>query len=151
MWLLLPGMQYAVSGFSNWSSLKTVNIIRYGILLTAGGISHLQPNLQNFGLGTVSTLALEVIVSLAFFWLLKLFMSMHISFKNYTHRKKPSYFFLVTGKWAIFKEVSERIKEKWSHARPMPNNLQLFSLPVYKRSHAVSCITESVLNIFLIL
>lgn len=80
------------------SSLKTVNIIRYGILLTAGGISHLQPNLQNFGLGTVSTLALEVIISLAFFWLLKLFMSIHISFKNHTCKKKPSYFFLVNGK-----------------------------------------------------
>lgn len=58
---------------------NTVHIIRYGILLTAGGISHLQPNLQNFRLGTVSTLALEVIIFLAFFWLLKLFMYIHIS------------------------------------------------------------------------
>lgn len=59
---------------------KTVNIIRYGILLTAGRISHLGPNLQNFGVGTVSTLALEVIISLAFFWHVKLFMYVHIAF-----------------------------------------------------------------------
>lgn len=42
-------------------------------------------------------------------------------------------------------------KKKQSDTRPMPNSLQLISLPVYKRSHVVSCITENVLDIFLIL
>lgn len=71
---------------------KTVNIIRYGILLTAGGISHLQPNLQNFGLGTVSTRALEVIISLAFFFLAPeiIYVYTHTILKSQTHANNTS-------------------------------------------------------------
>lgn len=68
MWPLLPGKQHVLSGVSKLREYsEKLNIIRYGIFLTAGGISHLRPNLQNFGVGAVSTLALEVIISLAFF------------------------------------------------------------------------------------
>lgn len=89
---------------------KTANIIRYGILLTAGGISHLQPNLQNFGLGTVSTLALEVIISLAFFgsWS---YLCPYIHHFKITHTQKE-YFYLVSGKWATLEVVSERSQKK---------------------------------------
>lgn len=57
----------------------TVNIIRHGILLTAGWISHIVPNLQNIGFGTISALALQVIISLTYFWHGKLFMYEYIS------------------------------------------------------------------------
>ena len=89
---------------------KTVNMIRYGILLTAGGISHLQPNLQNFGLGTVSTLALEVIISLAFFGSWN-YLCLYMYHFKITHTQKE-YFNLVSDKWEPFEAVSERSQKK---------------------------------------
>lgn len=54
-------------------------------------------------------------------------------------------------KRTIKENFKKKKKKKQSDTRPMPNSLQLISLPVYKRSHVVSCITENVLDIFLIL
>lgn len=110
---------------------KTGHIIRYGILLTAGGISHLQSNLQNFRLGTISTLALEVIIFLAFFLAPEvIYVYTYIIWNSHMQKE---YFYLVSDKWDTLEAVSE-----WSQKKSKPTTGPYLKITanffVYERS-----------------
>lgn len=90
--------------------------------LTAGRISHLEPNLQNFGVGIVSTLVLQVIISQTFFSGYGNYLCMeHTSFQKQTYRS------------GIQPGITEQLQKKC---------LRTLSTPIVSNSQSISLLSK---------